>query len=102
MNYVEVSRTIEPHSECILLISLHDANGIPVPNVKMRIYAGPLPDGLPPYFVDDDPNNPNRRTDASGKFQFIVANPAPANRLDFFVQVLGPGDAPASLPIHFP
>ncbi len=102
MNYVEVSRTVEHHSECILFVYLQDGNGIPVGNTKMKIWGGPLPDGLPPYFVDDDPNNPNRRTDANGKFQFIVANPAPANRLDFFVQVLGAGDDPVSQPIHFP
>ncbi|RIK21175.1 MAG: hypothetical protein DCC52_14250, partial [Chloroflexi bacterium] len=43
-----------------------------------------------------------RRTDAGGKFQFIVANGAPAQRLDFWVRVLDRDDNPASAPIQFP
>ncbi len=102
MRYVETNRTVEPHSESILYLYLQDANGAPVPNNKVKIWAGPPPTGQPPYFEDDDPNNPNRRTSADGAFQFVVANPAPDKPLDFFVQVLGPGNAPASDPIHFP
>jgi hypothetical protein len=101
MKYVEASRTAEPHSECILFLYLQDARGVPVANVKMKIWAGPPPTGQPPYFVDDEPNNPNRLTDADGKFQFIVANPAPADPLDFYVQALGPGDVPQSETVHF-
>ena len=55
-----------------------------------------------PYFVDDDPNNPNRRTDANGKFQFIVSNSASGQGLDFFVQLIGKDGTPESDPIHFP
>lgn len=102
MKYVEKNRNIEPHSESIIFLYLRDANGAPVPNKKIKIFAGPPPTGEPPYFVDDDPNNPNRRTDGNGKFQFIVAGGAPANRLDFFVQVLGADGKPESDPIHFP
>lgn len=102
MNFIEKNRNVEPHDESILFLYLQDANGVPVANKKIKIYAGPPPTGEPPYFVDDDPNNPNRRTDAGGKFQFIVANGAPAQRLDFFVRVLDSEDNPASAPIHFP
>jgi hypothetical protein len=102
MNFIEKNRNVEPHDESILFLYLQDANGVPVSNKKIKIYAGPPPTGEPPYFVDDDPNNPNRRTDAGGKFQFIVANGAPAQRLDFFARVLGSDGNPESAPIHFP
>lgn len=102
MNFIEKNRNVEPHDESILYLYVQDANGAPVPNQKIKIYAGPPPTGEPPYFVDDDPNNPNRRTDAGGKFQFIVANGAPAQRLDFWVRVLDRDDNPASAPIQFP
>ncbi len=102
MNFVEKNRNVEPHSESILFLYLQDANGAPAPNKKVKIFAGPPPTGEPPYFVDDDPNNPNRRTDSNGKFQFIVANGAPSQRLDFWVQVLGNDGAPESKPLQFP
>lgn len=102
MNFIEKNRNIEPHSECILFLYLQDANGAPAPNKKVKIFAGPPPTGEPPYFVDDDPNNPNRRTDGNGKFQFIVANGAPPQRLDFWVQVLGTDGTPESKAIQFP
>lgn len=102
MNFIEKNRNVEPHDESIMYLYLQDANGVPVPNKKIKIYAGPPPTGEPPYFTDDDPNNPNRRTDAGGKFQFIVANGAPAQRLDFFIRVLGSDGNPESAPIHFP
>ncbi len=102
MNFIEKNRNVEPHDESILFLYLQDANGVPVSGKKIKIWAGPPPNGEPPYFVDDDPNNPNRRTDAGGKFQFVVANGAPANRLDFFVQALGSDGTPESKPIQFP
>lgn len=102
MEFVERNRNVEPHSESILFLYLQDANGAPAPNKKVKIYAGPPPTGEPPYFVDDDPNNPNRRSDGNGKIQFIVANGAPDQRLDFWVQVLGNDGAPESAPLHFP
>ncbi len=102
MNFTETSRNIEPHSECILFLYLRDANGVPIPNKKIKIYAGPPPTGEPPYFVDDDPNNPNRRTDATGKFQFSVSGGPPAKRLDFFCRVMGANGQPESAPIQFP
>lgn len=102
MNFIEKNRNVEPHGESILYLYLQDANGVPVPNKKIKIYAGPPPTGEPPYFTDDDPNNPNRRTDAGGKFQFIVANGAPAQRLDFWVRVLGSDGNPESAPVQFP
>lgn len=102
MNFIEKNRTVEPHDESILYLYLQDANGVPVTGKKIRISAGPPPTGEPPYFVDDDPDNPNRRTDAGGKFQFIVANGAPANPLDFYVRVLGSDGKPESSPLHFP
>ena len=102
MNFIEKNRNVAPHDESILFLYLQDANGVAVSNKKIKIYAGPPPTGEPPYFVDDDPNNPNRRTDAGGKFQFIVANGAPAQRLDFFTRVIGSDGNPESAPIHFP
>lgn len=102
MKFVERNRNVEPHSESILFLYLQDANGAPAPNKKVKIFAGPPPNGEPPYFVDDDPNNPNRRSDGNGKIQFIVANGAPEQRLDFWVQVLGSDGTPESDPIHFP
>ena len=85
-----------------MFLYLQDANGAPATNKKVKIFAGPPPTGEPPYFVDDDPNNPNRRTDGNGKFQFIVANGAPAQRLDFWVQVLGSDGSPEGKPLQFP
>lgn len=102
MSFVEKNRNVEPHSESILFLYLQDANGAPVTNKKVKIFAGPPPTGEPPYFTDDDPNNPNRRTDGNGKFQFIVANGAPAQRLDFWVQVLGSDGSAESTPFQFP
>ncbi len=102
MKYVEAHRTVESHAECILFLYLQDGQGGPVANVKMKVWAGPPPGGQPPYFVDDDPDSPNRLTDSSGKFQFIVANPAPSDPLDFYVQVVGAGGDPQSDPVHFP
>lgn len=102
MNYIEVNRTVEAHSECILFLYLLDAKGTPVPNVKMKIWAGPPPTGIPPYFEDEEPDHLNRRTDSNGKFQFIVANPTPIQPLDFYVQAMGPDNTPQSEPIHFP
>jgi hypothetical protein len=102
MNFVEKNRNVEAHSESILFLYLQGANGAPAPNKKVKVYAGPPPSGEPPYFVDDDPNNPNRRTDSNGKFQFIVANGAPGQRLDFWVQVLGNDGTPESKPLQFP
>jgi hypothetical protein len=102
MNFVEKNRNVEPHAESILFLYLQDANGAPAPNKKVKVFAGPPPTGEPPYFVDDDPNNPNRRTDSNGKFQFIVANGPPLQRLDFWVQVLGDDGAPAGKPFQFP
>ncbi len=102
MKYVEAHRAVESHAECILFLYLQDVQGVPVANVKMKVWAGPPPNGQPPYFVDDDPDNPNRLTDGSGKFQFIVANPAPSDPLDFYIQVVGAGGVPQSDPVHFP
>ncbi len=102
MKYVEAHRTVESHAECILFLYLQDGQGGPVANVKMKVWAGPPPGGQPPYFVDDDPDSPNRLTDSSGKFQFIVANPAPSDPLDFYVQVVGEGGVAQSDPVHFP
>ncbi len=99
--FVEISRSTEPHSECIVFTFLRDGNGVPVSGVKMKIWAGPPPVGDPPYFVDDDPSNPNRRTDANGRFQFAVGG-APARRTDFFVQPLDASGNPQSDPIAYP
>lgn len=102
MSFIEKNRNVEPHSESILFFYLQDANGAPLPNKKVKIFAGPPPTGEPPYFVDDDPNNPNRRTDSNGKFQFIVANGAPPQRLDFWVQVLANDGTPEGNAFQFP
>lgn len=102
MKYLEKNRSVELKAESILFLYVQDANGVPVPNKRVKIFAGPPPTGEPPYFVDDDPNNPNRRTDGNGKFQFVVAGGPPPNRLDFFVQVIGSDGTAESDPIHFP
>src|SRR5512138_1485194 len=99
--FVEISRSTEPHSECIIFAFLRDANGVPVPGVKIKIWAGPPPVGDPPYFVDDDPNNPNRQTDANGRFQF-AAGGAPASRTDFFIQPLDASGNAQSDPVPYP
>ncbi len=98
--YVEINRTVESKNECILFVYLRDANGTPVPGVKFKIWGGPPPVGDPPYFVDDNPNNPNRWTDSTGRFQFILGGP-PANRTDFWVQPLDASGSPQSDPIQF-
>ncbi len=97
---VEISRSTEPHNECIVFAFLRDANGVPLSGVKVKIWAGPPPVGDPPYFSDDDPNNPNRRTDANGRFQFAVGG-APSSRTDFFVQPLDTNGNPQSDPIPY-
>lgn len=102
MSFIEKNRNVEPHDESILFLYVQNANGTPAINKKVKIYAGPPPNGEPAYWVDDDPNNPNRRTDGNGKFQFIVANGAPPQRLDFWVQLLGNDGAPESAPFQFP
>lgn len=102
MNFIEKTRKSEPHADSILVIFLQDANGAPVANQKIKVYAGPPPSGEPAYFTDDDPNNPNRRTDVNGRFQFSVAGGVPDARLDFFCRVMDNSDQPASAPIPFP
>ncbi len=98
--YVEIQHTVEPHSECMLFTYLRDANGVPTPGIKMKIWAGPPPVGNPPYFVDDDPNSPSRRTDTNGRFQFLIGGP-PATRADFFVQPLDNAGQALSDPIQY-
>ncbi len=98
--YVEIQHTVEPHSECMLFTYLRDANGVPTPGVKIKIWAGPPPVGNPPYYVDDDPNSPSRRTDNNGRFQFMIGGP-PATRTDFFVQPLDSASQPLSDPIQY-
>jgi hypothetical protein len=100
--YVELNRSVEAHSECILILSLLDETGAPVPNVILKIWAGPPPTGRPPYYEDVEANSPRPHTDLNGKFQFIVANSAPAQPLDFYVQPVGQDDNPQSEPVHFP
>ncbi len=96
----EISRSTDVHSECIIFAFLRDGNGIPLSGVKIKLWAGPPPAGNPPYFVDDDPNNPNRRTDANGRFQFAVGG-APRARTDFFIQALDATGNPQSNPIQY-
>lgn len=101
VKYVEANRSVESHPECILSIYLFDVDGKAVPGVKMKIWAGPPPSGRPPYYEDEDPDNPARRTDSNGKFQFIVAKPMPIQPLDFFVQAVDDSEQSLSDPVHF-
>lgn len=102
IKYIEANRTVEPHSECILFLYLVDGNHAPVPNVRVKIWAGPPPTGRPAYYEEQEPEQPARRTDPNGKFQFIVAKPTPTQPLDFFVQMIGEDGATLCDPIHYP
>ncbi len=101
MSYVEARRTIAPHAECILYLYLQEADGVPVPNAKVKLWAAPPPADEPPYVIEEDPN---RRTDANGKFEFLVAPGATPRAIDIYAQVLGADDVPQGEPIqfHFP
>ncbi|MGE5139451.1 MAG: hypothetical protein ACM3JD_08330 [Rudaea sp.] len=100
MTFVETQRATEQYSKSVILLYLRDENGAPVPDARLKIWAGPPPAGEPPYYSDNEPDN--RRTDADGRFEFVVASPAPDRELDFYVQVLGSGDTTESEPLHFP
>lgn len=100
-NYREIERAVQEQTENILFLYLQDEHGAPVMGVKCRIWGGPPPAGDPPYFVDDDPDNPNRQTDARGKFQFIVSAGPVSERADFFVVPVDAEDRSLSDPVAF-
>lgn len=95
------SPTIELHSENIMRLFVRDANGVPVANARIKVWAGPPPAGDPPYFTDDFPY---RLTNPSGMLEyFAVAGTMPDTR-DYWMQVLANDGTPQSDPIqfHFP
>ncbi len=100
MTFVETQRATEPDSRSVILLYLRDEHGAPVSNARLKIWAGPPPTGEPPYYSDNEPDS--RQTDGDGRFEFVVASPAPDRELDFYVQVLAADGTSESEPLHFP
>ena len=102
MQYQSVgSPSVETHSENLMRLFVRDANGAPVGNTHVKVWAGPPPTGDPPYFRDDVPF---RATNPSGMLEYLsVAGTMPDSR-DYWMQVLDNNGAPLSVPIqfHFP
>ncbi len=95
------SPTVESHNENLMRLFVRDQNGAPVANAHVKVWAGPPPTGLPPYFVDDVPF---RLTSPSGMLEyFAVVGPMPDTR-DYWMQVeAGDGTAQSDpVQFHFP
>ncbi|MDE3088748.1 MAG: hypothetical protein KGJ80_05125 [Chloroflexota bacterium] len=93
--------TTEEHAENLIHLFLRDANGVAVPNARVKVWAGQPPAGSPTYWNDDFPF---RQTSASGMLEFIaVTGPMPEDR-DYWMQVLDNSGAAQSAPVqfHFP
>src|ERR687886_611438 len=91
--YRETNRTVETHTENLIRAFVFDANGIPVPNLPVKVWAGD-----PPFWVADAPF----RTNAAGLMEFIaVSGPMPQDR-DYYIQLLDlQTQQPASNPSRF-
>jgi hypothetical protein len=95
------SPTVEQHSENLIHLYVRDANGVPVPNARIKVWAGQPPAGSPVYWNDDVPFRP---TSAAGMLEFItVTGPMPDSR-DYWMQVFDNTGAAQSDPVqfHFP
>ncbi len=95
------SPTVEQHSENLIHLFVRDANGVPVPNARVKVWAGQPPAGSPVYWNDDVPFRP---TSAAGMLEFItVTGPMPDSR-DYWMQVFDNTGAAQSDPVqfHFP
>lgn len=95
------SPSVETHNENLMRLFVRDVNGAPIANAHVRVWGGPPPTGLPPYFVD---NVPFRLTNPSGMLEyFSVIGPMPDAR-DYWMQVLADDGTVQSDPVqfHFP
>src|SRR5512142_1097835 len=95
------SPTVETHNENLMRLFVRDQNGAPVANAHVKVWGGPPPTGLPPYFVDD---MPFRLTNPSGMLEYFgVLGPMPDAR-DYWMQVLADDGTVQSDPVqfHFP
>lgn len=95
------SPSVETHSENLIRLFVRDANGAPVGNAHVKVWAGPPPTGDPPYFRDDFPF---RATSPSGMLEYLTLAGAMPDSRDYWMQVLDNNGAPLSDPIqfHFP
>ncbi len=93
--------TVETHAENLLRLFVRDANGAAVANAHVKVWAGPPPSGVPPYFNDD---YPYRLTDDDGMLEFFAVVGKMPDTRDYWMQVLDGHGAPQSDPIqfHFP
>ncbi len=68
------SPTVETHNENLMRLFVRDQNGAPAANAHVKVWAGPPPTGLPPYFVDDMPfrlTNPSGMGPTTAKYSSI-------------------------------
>lgn len=95
------SPTLEQHAENLIHLFVRDANGVPLPNVRVKVWAGQPPAGAPAYWYDDAPFRP---TSAAGMLEFITLTGAMPDDRDYWMQVLDNTGATQSDPVqfHFP
>ena len=95
------SPTVETHSENLMRLFVRDANGAPVGNAHVKVWAGPPPTGNPPYFNDD---LPYRATNPSGMLEYLALAGTMPDTRDYWMQVLDNNGTLLSDPIqfHFP
>ena len=92
--YAEIKRSVEPKDQCIMRLYVQDANGTPVADTRVKVWAG-----MPPYFNDDQPF---RSTNSAGALEYIaVAGAMPENR-DYYMQIIDANAIALSDPIKFP
>ncbi len=93
--------TLEVHSENLIHLFVRDANGSPLPNTRVKVWAGPPPTGSPPYWVDE---SPYRLINAAGMLEFIVMSGAMPESRDYWMQVIDATNQTQSDPVqfHFP
>ena len=93
--------TIEQHAENIIHVFVRNANGTPAVGARVKLWAGPPPNGSPAYWNDDQPFRPIA---ASGMLEFIATTGAMPDTRDYWVQVIDNNGAAQSDPVqfHFP
>lgn len=93
--------TSEQHAENIIHLFVRNANGAPAVGARVKLWAGPPPNGAPAYWNDDQPA---RSIAASGMLEFIaLTGPMPDTR-DYWAQIIDANGAAQSDPVqfHFP
>lgn len=93
--------TVETHGECVIRLFLRDGSGASVPNARVKLWAGPPPNGLPVRLNDD---YPYRTTNSSGMLEFVAHSGRMPETRDYWAQLLANDGSTMSDPIqfHFP